>query len=250
MIVNNITGESYVGQSKNIKRRWYDHRTKAIHPKKKDEYTSLLYQSIRKYGIENFYIKILEECSINDLDKREVYWIKKLDTFNNGYNNDFGGTLPCYTKEHRETDHGNAKLSVGDVKMCREAYKNGMRSRDVYEKYFNSKISWRGFLKMWHGKTWKSIMPEVFRKNPHPRRKATDEQISDIRNRYENGESCRSIARAYKNVLGYCTIYNIAHYKTHQDIYNSDVSTISIESTQPIGTAGETGFLTERPSKK
>lgn len=30
---------------------------------------------------------------------------------------------------------------------------------------------------MWHGKTWKHIMPEVFENNPHPRKKVTPEII-------------------------------------------------------------------------
>ena len=34
-------------------------------------------------------------------------------------------------------------------------------------KYFKDKITWSGFLRMWHGQNWKHIMPEVFEHNPH-----------------------------------------------------------------------------------
>lgn len=242
-ITNIKNNKKYVGKSTNIQKRWYDHRSKALHPRKKDEYNKLLYQDIRKFGLENFYIEILEECEKESLNEREVYWIQKLDSFNNGYNNDFGGELPCYTKEHHLTDHGKAKLSIGDVKMCREAYKAGKRSREIYEKYFSQKIAWSGFLRMWHGKTWKEIMPEVFQNNPHPSQKVSIEQIEDIRTRFNNGENCHSIARSYIGRLGYCTIYNIANRKTYKDgiHYSSDVSTIPKGSNQPIDTTDETG---------
>ena len=217
VIINIKNEKKYVGQSINIQRRWYEHRNKAMHPKKPDEYNKQLYQDMRKDGLENFYIDILEECSKEELNEKECYWIEKLNTFNEGYNNDFGGNLPCYTKEHHLTDHGRAKLTVGDVRMCREAYKNGIRSRDIYDKYFSNKIEWKGFLRMWHGKTWKEVMPEVFETNPHPSKKVTEEQIEDIRKRFGNGESCRSISRSYIGVLGYCTIYNIANGKIYKD---------------------------------
>ncbi len=246
-VTNIVTGKKYVGQSSNIQRRWYDHRSKAMHPKKKDEFNSVFYTAIREYGVENFYIEILEECTKEELNDREIFWINKLNTFYDGYNNDFGADLPCYTKEHHMTDHGKAKLTIGDVKMCREAYKRGERSRDIHEKYFKNKISWGGFERMWHGKTWKTVMPEVFENNPHPFQKVKPEQVKDIRERFDSGESCHSIARGYKGVLGYCTIYNIANRKKYKDNIHcsSDVSTSSEERSQTIDTSDETGVFEE-----
>lgn len=242
VITNVLDGKQYVGQSKNIEKRWYDHRTKSIHPRKLCEYNKELYQAIRRDGLENFYIQILEECAIDALNEKEIYWINKLDTFNNGYNNDYGGKLPCYTKEHHLTDHGKAKLTVGDVRMCREAYRQGKSARAIYNQYYSNKISWGGFLNMWHGRNWKEIMPEVFEKNPRPRVKVTPEDVIKIREYFDSGEGCRKIHRRYKGKLGYCTIYNIAHRKTYIDgiHYSSDVSTIPEGSNQSIDTVDET----------
>ena len=250
VVTNMINGKQYVGQSRNILHRWYDHRSKSVNPRRKDEINSLFYRAIREYGIDNFKISILEECKEEELNEKESYWITKLDTFYDGYNNDFGGNLPCYTKEHHMTDHGKAKLTIGDVKMCREAYKNGKRSRDIYEKFFSDKIKWSGFLRMWHGRTWKSVMPEVFNQNPNPSKKVTSEQIKDIRRRYDSGESCYSMANGvYKGILSQTTIYGIATRKTYKDNihYNSDVST---NCTETIDTSWETGILEKNSSKK
>lgn len=51
---------------------------------------------MRKYGIENFIIELIEECKNEDLDEKEKYYIKKFhsflgDEFCNGYNMTIGG---------------------------------------------------------------------------------------------------------------------------------------------------------------
>lgn len=228
VVTNILNGKQYVGQSHNILRRWYDHRFKSMHPNKVCDYNSKFYQAIRKDGLENFHIKILELCEENRLDEREQFWIKKLDTYNNGYNNDHGGNAACVTKEHHLTDHGKAKLTIGEVKMCRAAYQRGERSRDIYDKYFSNKMEYSGFLRMWHGKTWKEIMPEVFLGNPNPKRKATNEQIIDIRKRFDSGEKIKHIAEYYKGKLGYATVYAIAHRQRYTEkCFEGDVSTSS-----------------------
>lgn len=85
-ITNQINGKVYIGQSIDIKRRWYDHKRFSSYLE------TALYYAIRKYGIENFKFEIIEECSVQELDEKEIYWIKKYDTFKNGYNETEGGS--------------------------------------------------------------------------------------------------------------------------------------------------------------
>lgn len=59
--------------------------------KKDPTYNYLLSRAFRKYGIENFSFEILEECSKEDLDDKEVYYISKYDSYFNGYNQTTGG---------------------------------------------------------------------------------------------------------------------------------------------------------------
>lgn len=87
VVTNTITGEQYVGQSRNIAVRWLQHMANSLNSKK----TQKLYEAIRKYGITNFSFQILEECNKEELSEREKYWIAELDTYNTGYNRTLGG---------------------------------------------------------------------------------------------------------------------------------------------------------------
>lgn len=90
-IENLINGKSYIGQSVNIKSRWRQHKTTAFNSSS-SSYNYPLYQAIRKYGLENFNFSIIEQCDISSLNERETYWIQKYNSFNNGYNQNEGGS--------------------------------------------------------------------------------------------------------------------------------------------------------------
>lgn len=79
-ITNLINGKVYIGQSIDIIRRWRSHRTSYQTEDK------VLYRAMRKYGLENFSFEVIEECDREMLSERELYWIKKYDSYNNGYN--------------------------------------------------------------------------------------------------------------------------------------------------------------------
>lgn len=84
MITNTINGHKYVGQSVDIYRRWRDHRNFK-------EKSNILSKAIRKHGLENFKFEILKECEINELDKYEIFFINKYNTYSDGYNATLGG---------------------------------------------------------------------------------------------------------------------------------------------------------------
>jgi AraC-like DNA-binding protein len=41
---------------------------------------------MRKYGKNNFEMRVIENCDIEVINEREQHWIKELDTYNSGYN--------------------------------------------------------------------------------------------------------------------------------------------------------------------
>lgn len=81
----------YVGQTiRDYKTRWQQHKQQA----KTRHYA--LYNALNKYGANNFYPILIEECDNNFLDKREQYWIKFYHTKieEDGYNLTDGGDTP------------------------------------------------------------------------------------------------------------------------------------------------------------
>lgn len=90
VITNQINKKQYVGVTKfSLEKRFKEHCRDS---KKERCKNRLLYFDMNKYGVENFCIEELEQCEDNDRFNREVYWVNKLDTCNNGYNFTFGGT--------------------------------------------------------------------------------------------------------------------------------------------------------------
>lgn len=89
---NKINQKVYIGQSTNIERRIKEHNLRA-YQESSAEYNSLLCKAIRKYGLENFEIKVLKTCSANELDHLEQYYIKYYNSYlkEYGYNMTMGG---------------------------------------------------------------------------------------------------------------------------------------------------------------
>lgn len=85
-LINTETLEEYIGKSINIEVRWSEHKKGAI-----KGINTKLYRAIRKYGWEKFDKHIIEECLEAELNDKEIYWIKHLDTYKHGYNMTLGG---------------------------------------------------------------------------------------------------------------------------------------------------------------
>lgn len=88
-ITNLINQKIYIGKTTTtIEKRWKEHWQDSI---KSNISNRPLYKAFNKYGKENFKIEQLEECPIDELNDKEVYWIEKLGSFKYGYNATYGG---------------------------------------------------------------------------------------------------------------------------------------------------------------
>jgi group I intron endonuclease len=101
-ISNTINSKVYVGiTNQGYKTRWYKHCSDSIR-----ECGFPLHNAMRKHGIDNFKIEVIEVCSdIEYLKEREKYWIKELKsrTTENGYNLTEGGDGTFGRKHSEET---------------------------------------------------------------------------------------------------------------------------------------------------
>lgn len=82
--INGPNGKFYVGSAKNIGRRWIEHKRDL---RRGDHGNSKLQRSWSRHGETGFTIEVLEiVASLDDLIRREQFWIDSLKAVANGYN--------------------------------------------------------------------------------------------------------------------------------------------------------------------
>lgn len=133
LITNNINGKQYVGQTtRALEKRWQEHTCRGITAK------SAVKSAIKKYGKENFTIQQIDSASnLEELNKKEIDWINKLDTLNLGYNLHLGGGSTEITEETREKLSKAAKgrkLSKSHILRLKEVHVGSKRSKKSKEK--------------------------------------------------------------------------------------------------------------------
>ena len=86
-ITNTINGKMYIGKTElTIEKRFQQHCKDSQRDKMGNR---PLYKAMRKYGVENFEISLIEET--DKPEERETYWIEQKRSFKNGYNATMGG---------------------------------------------------------------------------------------------------------------------------------------------------------------
>ena len=128
-IENKVNGKVYIGQTRvGFKERIYAHRRALIKNEHNNDY---LQRAWNKYGEVNFTFSIVETCSLEELDEKEVNWIKYHRSCRGAYNLESGGN-----KNKIPSDYSRMKMSVN----TREAFKRP----DVIEKIKKAALKRRG----------------------------------------------------------------------------------------------------------
>ena len=143
-IRNTVNGKIYVGQSVNIKERIAQHKYKAF-DKNEPGYRSAIHKAFRKYGVDAFEFSILEECSLEDLDNREKYWIKHLSSATpNGYN-----ILPGGQNSRRESPPTccvcGKQMHRQSRSMCRSCYRKSTTKNYDFAEIATAVVQCHGF---------------------------------------------------------------------------------------------------------
>lgn len=83
-ITNQETGECYIGQAVDVRRRWMDHCKAGLGidtPR-----GNQLYAAMQEYGLDAFSFELLLECEPSQLNEKEKYFIKLYNSDAIGYN--------------------------------------------------------------------------------------------------------------------------------------------------------------------
>lgn len=115
-ITNNINNKVYIGQTVgSLKKRWISHYNSS-----KSTHRSAIRSAIKKYGKDNFEIKVIARCESEDeLDHRETYYIKLFNSLApNGYNLVSGGNANKHVSEETRArmSIANKMNNVGKVR--------------------------------------------------------------------------------------------------------------------------------------
>ena len=104
-ITNTVTGDFYIGSSKDVKRRWRDHKW----PSTWNKYpNNQMYLDMQKYGVEKFDFQILEEVEESFLKEKEQKFIETLKPTYNQMNAS-GWDFERYKKYKKEYDKSDKK---------------------------------------------------------------------------------------------------------------------------------------------
>ena len=135
-ITNLINGKSYIGKTCfSIEKRFKEHQKDAFRDRNEKR---PLYSAMRKYGIENFTVEQIEECSDILSSEREKYWIEYYNTYANGYNATKGGDGKIYIdynlviEKYKEL-HTCSKVAE-ELQICDETVSRILQSSGIKPK--------------------------------------------------------------------------------------------------------------------
>ena len=128
-IVNTVTGEFYVGSSKDVKKRWAKHKCPSAW---KAAPNSKLYQDMQTYGLDCFSFEILEEVEPESLRQTEQKFIELLKPTYNQINAK-GWDVERYRECQKEYD-----------KIYRQTAKGKESHKKAAKKYYSQRCSYNG----------------------------------------------------------------------------------------------------------
>ena len=155
-IINTITGDFYVGSSKNVKRRWADHKCPSVWNRYPN---NPMYLDMQRYGVEKFSFQILEEVEIEQLKEMEQQFIETLK--------------PTYNRNRADG------WDVERYKEWQEEYRKTDKSKDYQKQY---QLEYENQLCLYNSETLTlQALRTRFRKLgiPHPVKEAKKYLIGD-----------------------------------------------------------------------
>ena len=133
VITNQLNGKQYVGKTlNNLTQRFKEH----CRDSRKERCNKRpLYDAMNKYGINNFSISIIEECSDIEVNEKEIYWINKLNTYSNGYNATKGGDGKSYLDYdlivNLYKQYQNIQTVAKELNVCPDSVRKILKERNI-----------------------------------------------------------------------------------------------------------------------
>ena len=133
-ITNTITGDFYIGSSKNVKHRLANHKCKSNW---NEQPNSPLYKDMQKYGLDKFAFQILEVVEPEELKEKEQKFIETLKPTYNRCNAK-GLNIEKFKKSQNKYNKSNKG------KESKKKYRESDKGKESNKKYYNQLCSFNG----------------------------------------------------------------------------------------------------------
>jgi group I intron endonuclease len=194
-ITNKENGLIYIGCTINsLEQRFSEHLYRCF----KTGYKSKLYNSIKKYGVDNFQIELIEECNLGVIYETEKKYVKQYDSYNNGLNSTFGGE-GCLGYIHSSEMRNKISESVRNG--------NSHKGKTYEELYGGKAIEEKEKRKLSVKKGWENLTTEE-KKNRvlktkisiQKKSKYGVELVKEIKNKINEGLKVKQLKQLYPQV--------------------------------------------------
>jgi group I intron endonuclease len=133
--ITNLKGKIYIGQSTDLKKR------EEMYLKLKCKGQPKLYNSLQKYGWEQHKFEIIEECGLEQLNEREMYWGLYYDVLGeNGLNLRLGDAKGKCSEETKQKMSQSAIGRKWNTDM-RYKFNSSKTNHPMYNEEWKNKIS-------------------------------------------------------------------------------------------------------------
>ena len=127
-ITNTITGDFYIGSSKDVKQRWADHKKPSTW---NDNPNNPMYLDMKKYGLEKFVFEVLAEVEPVSLKEKEQQFIEQLNPKYNSNRANTGlgarkGREAEYDREHYQ------KYKEEKLEQSKQYYESNKQQKKQY----------------------------------------------------------------------------------------------------------------------
>jgi group I intron endonuclease len=194
-IINQINKKEYVGCTiTTLKKRFEEHAWRCV---KTDSYTKFC-NSIRKYGVENFGIELIEECDVDVIYNRERYYINLFETYDTGLNSTIGGE-GCLGYKHSK----EIKEKISQILKDGRSHKG-----KTYEEIYGDRINHeKEIRRISVKKSWDNLSEDEKKERTKKLQETTQrkskygiELVSEIKNKIKEGLTYKQFKELYPEV--------------------------------------------------
>lgn len=137
-IKNKINHKIYVGKTKNLYGRKYQHIEKLKNGKHVNKHLQFAFN---KYGIENFVFEVIEFCELENLGIREFYWMNHYESYkrDKGYNIEILDENGTSIRSYESISKMKKTLVKNKKKYIKPKGKDNPTSKEIFQYDFDGK---------------------------------------------------------------------------------------------------------------